>query len=101
MAPTRSLATALFLSLSIFSAKSRADGGRQCYLTNGKEATGYFPCDPDAENSACCNGAVGYTCLSNTLCKGPNQELVRATCTDPTWKQGGACKRYCFGGYFV
>jgi len=75
---------------------------KSCYFPNGQQATGDFPCDPAAtattSNSACCGGSVGSVCLSNKLCRGPDGNVVRGSCTDAGWTSG-ECASYCLGEF--
>ncbi|KAL2755386.1 hypothetical protein ACRALDRAFT_1082359 [Sodiomyces alcalophilus JCM 7366] len=66
----------------------------RCYYPNGQRANGDFPCDPDDEDSPCCNGGMGWACLSNKLCKGPDGNVIRGSCTDPNW-ESPHCPQYC------
>ncbi|VUC34379.1 unnamed protein product [Clonostachys rosea] len=67
-----------------------------CYFPNGNVASDNFPCDPDAEQSACCGGGLGNVCLSNKLCQNSNGNLVRGACTDKNW-ESPECAMYCLG----
>lgn len=64
-----------------------------CFYPDGKNATGLFPCKPDAETSHCCREAD--LCLTNGMCfsSGLNS-IVRRGCTDKTWKSPD-CPNYC------
>lgn len=64
----------------------------QCFVPNGQAAAGNFPCDPTATHSACCD--TGSTCLTNKLCRGPNGNIIRGTCTDKNW-ESPECAYYC------
>ncbi|EAQ92022.1 hypothetical protein CHGG_00257 [Chaetomium globosum CBS 148.51] len=64
----------------------------QCYAPNGQTDDNFFPCDPNATHSTCCNGRS--TCLSNKLCMGPDGNLIRGLCTDKNW-QSPECAYYC------
>ncbi|KAI0172678.1 hypothetical protein GGR52DRAFT_545653 [Hypoxylon sp. FL1284] len=66
----------------------------QCYYPNGDLAED-SPCDPDAEVGPCCGRGLGTTCLNNDLCKGPDGNVVRGSCTDKEW--GDGCPLYCIG----
>jgi hypothetical protein len=68
----------------------------QCFTPDGQLAADDFPCDPTATHSACCGGGMGTTCLTNKLCRGPNGNLIRGTCTDKDWKSP-ECAHYCMG----
>ncbi|CAG9982220.1 unnamed protein product [Clonostachys byssicola] len=67
-----------------------------CYFPNGKIASDNFPCDPDAEQSACCGGGLGNVCLSNKLCQSSSGNVVRGACTDKNW-ESPECAMYCLG----
>jgi hypothetical protein len=69
-----------------------------CYYPNGLEAEGDSPCDPDNEHSACCGQSLGSACLSNKLCRAPNGNVVRGSCTDRDWASPD-CPQYCLGKY--
>ncbi|AEO66599.1 uncharacterized protein THITE_118802 [Thermothielavioides terrestris NRRL 8126] len=73
-------------------------GLNRCYYPNTNEATGDFPCDPDAAVSMCCG--EGSMCLSNKSCKGPKQNMIRGSCTDQTWESLD-CPLYCYLGESV
>lgn len=66
----------------------------KCYYPNGLEATGDSPCDPSAENSACCGKSQGAYCLTNKLCRGPDGNTIRGSCTDKNWTSP-ECAMYC------
>ncbi|KAL2158289.1 hypothetical protein VTH06DRAFT_4610 [Thermothelomyces fergusii] len=69
--------------------------GKKCYYPGGKEATGDFPCDADAEHSPCCAGTpLGLACLANKLCLSPAGRFARGSCTDPTW-ESPECPKFC------
>jgi hypothetical protein len=69
--------------------------GKKCYYPGGEEATGDYPCDSDAEHSACCaGGTLGKACLANKLCWSPGMRFARGSCTDPSFKSP-ACPDYC------
>lgn len=71
-------------------------GQKRCYYPNGSEATIDYPCDPDAEDSACCAGGFGTVCLTNKLCRNPNGNVIRGSCTDKNWSSP-ECAHYCLG----
>ncbi|KAK4187738.1 hypothetical protein QBC35DRAFT_463588 [Podospora australis] len=73
--------------------------GKLCYYPNGQMAPRDFPCDPDVEDSPCCDGRFGSACLSNKLCLGPYGTIARGSCTDKTW-QSPSCAAFCVGGAF-
>lgn len=75
---------------------SLAQKQAQCYYPNGKVAAGDFPCDPDSEDSAFCGGALGSVCINNKLCRGPDGNLARGSCTSQTW-QSPECASFCLG----
>ncbi|KAK4040448.1 hypothetical protein C8A01DRAFT_15685 [Parachaetomium inaequale] len=64
---------------------------KPCYFPNGELAPDY-PCDPTAEESACCG--VTALCLTNKLCRTPEGNLVRGTCTEKNWNTA-ECAQYC------
>ncbi|KAI1779074.1 hypothetical protein F4818DRAFT_403274 [Hypoxylon cercidicola] len=66
----------------------------QCYYPNGDLAED-SPCDPDAEVGPCCGGSLGTSCLNNNLCRGPDGNTIRGSCTDEGWGEG--CPLYCTG----
>lgn len=68
----------------------------KCYYPDGTPAPGDIPCDPDAENSACCSAKSGdaFGCLANKLCRMPSGRNVRGSCTDPTW-MSPECPKFC------
>ncbi|ROT35115.1 hypothetical protein SODALDRAFT_329289 [Sodiomyces alkalinus F11] len=66
----------------------------RCYYPNGLRANGDFPCDPDDDDSPCCNGGAGWSCMSNKLCKGPDGNIIRGSCTDQNW-ESPSCPQYC------
>ncbi|KAK4235537.1 hypothetical protein C8A03DRAFT_46341 [Achaetomium macrosporum] len=68
----------------------------KCYYPNGVESDVDFPCDPNAEQSPCCGGGFGYTCLTNKLCRGPDGNLIRGSCTARDWS-APECAHYCLG----
>ena len=67
-----------------------------CYYPNGLLEPLNSPCNPTANASACCG--QGQRCFSNGVCEVSQQDghidFVRASCTDPTWKDP-ACLRQC------
>jgi hypothetical protein len=68
----------------------------KCYYPNGVQSDNDFPCDPNAEQSACCGGGFGSVCLSNKLCRGPDGNIIRGSCTDRNWN-APECAQYCLG----
>ncbi|KAK4234053.1 transcription initiation factor IID, 18kD subunit-domain-containing protein [Achaetomium macrosporum] len=67
----------------------------KCYYPNGNEATIDWPCDENAENSACCAGApFGFACLENGLCQGKDGKVIRGSCTDESWMSPD-CPHFC------
>ncbi|KAK3347273.1 hypothetical protein B0T25DRAFT_584295 [Lasiosphaeria hispida] len=66
----------------------------QCYYPNGRSASTDFPCDPGVDDSPCCGGGLGSTCLTNKLCSGPDGNIVRGSCTSQAWSSS-ACPLYC------
>ncbi|KXX74638.1 hypothetical protein MMYC01_208524 [Madurella mycetomatis] len=70
--------------------------GEEAVFPNGARAPTNFPCDPDAEDSACCGGEVGMACLTNKLCRGPDGNTIRGSCTDRNWNSLD-CPQFCLG----
>ncbi|KZL63533.1 hypothetical protein CI238_02888 [Colletotrichum incanum] len=66
----------------------------RCYFPNGDNVSGDFPCDQDADDSPCCSVTLGSACLSNKLCRGPDGNTVRGSCTDESWNSPD-CAHYC------
>lgn len=83
-------------AISLLSISSTSSAQKRCFYPNGQQATGDFPCDPNARESACCGGSLGSVCLTNKLCRGPNGNLVRGSCTDQNWASPD-CAQYCLG----
>ncbi|KAL2015528.1 hypothetical protein VTK56DRAFT_5325 [Thermocarpiscus australiensis] len=69
---------------------------KQCYYPSGLEAATDFPCDPNAAVSPCCGGGEGTFCLTNKLCRGPNGNTIRGSCTDQSWSSP-ECPQFCLG----
>lgn len=70
-----------------------------CFYPNGVRAGADFPCDPEAADSACCGvGEVGTVCLTNGLCRRPNGNIIRGSCTDRSWNSP-ECPKFCLGRY--
>ncbi|KAK0737276.1 hypothetical protein B0T21DRAFT_383285 [Apiosordaria backusii] len=70
----------------------------RCYYPNGNEARNDFPCNQDADGaSTCCNGDMGYTCMTNKYCRSPKGDLVRGACTDPSFSSP-ECPKPCGNG---
>ncbi|KAL8803125.1 MAG: hypothetical protein Q9182_003375 [Xanthomendoza sp. 2 TL-2023] len=56
---------------------------KPCFRWNGNYAED-FPCNPEAEVSACCGG--DWICGTNLYCKNKNNgDLLIGTCTDRSW----------------
>ncbi|KAI4108349.1 MAG: hypothetical protein LQ339_002250 [Xanthoria mediterranea] len=56
---------------------------KQCYKYGGNSSPD-FPCNPEAETSACCG--QGYICRTNLYCEDSNDGAKYAgTCTDSNW----------------
>lgn len=72
----------------------------QCYFPNGDSTNGDFPCDPDADDSPCCHGGQGSACLTNKLCRGPDGNTIRGSCTDQDW-ESSECAHYCLSEYLA
>ncbi|KAK3304886.1 uncharacterized protein B0T15DRAFT_400636 [Chaetomium strumarium] len=68
----------------------------KCYYPNGVQSDSDFPCDPNAEQSPCCGGSFGSVCLTNKLCRGPDGNLIRGSCTAQDWS-APECAHYCLG----
>ncbi|KAJ0163347.1 hypothetical protein CTA2_3135 [Colletotrichum tanaceti] len=66
----------------------------KCYFPDGNAVSDDFPCDPDADDSPCCHGGLGSACLSNKLCRGPNGNTVRGSCSYESW-DSPLCAHYC------
>ncbi|EAQ83462.1 hypothetical protein CHGG_09866 [Chaetomium globosum CBS 148.51] len=77
------------LSLACFSLTEK-----YCYYPNGQIAVSDSPCNPNADDSACCDGDKGMMCMSNNLCRGPGGTTVRSSCTDKSW-DSTACAALC------
>ncbi|KAK7216740.1 hypothetical protein V2G26_004743 [Clonostachys chloroleuca] len=88
--------TNILLSLFLLIFLRQCSAASTCYFPNGNIASDNFPCDPDAEQSACCGGGLGNVCLSNKLCQNSNGNLVRGACTDKNW-ESPECAMYCLG----
>ena len=73
----------LTLGLLIRLVTSELSLNSTCYSPDGTTLTTDVPCSTNGTAAACC--ADNAYCLSNGLCLS-NLHLVRATCTDPTWK---------------
>ncbi|KAL2130337.1 hypothetical protein VTI74DRAFT_6588 [Chaetomium olivicolor] len=69
---------------------------KQCFFPNGQQAANDFPCDPNAADSPCCGGSVGGVCLTNKLCRSPDGNTIRGSCTDKSWNSP-ECPQYCLG----
>jgi hypothetical protein len=69
-----------------------------CYNPDGALAQGNFPCFLDQKNSPCCGSNT--ICEDSGLCKVLDSvgvsDLIRGTCTDPTWSSP-ECPAYCLG----
>lgn len=93
----------LLLALS-FSGLCRAQqrcfypNGEEAVFPNGARAPTNYPCDPDAADSACCGGEAGMACLTNKLCRGPDGNTIRGSCTDRNWNSLD-CPQFCLGAY--
>ena len=92
----------LALFLLLFLQRAFADPNAPCYFPIGRPAPGYFACDTTAYITQCC--PKGWTCYSNNLCvvtdpseansTNPIGTTIRATCTDPKWKNA-VCGDFC------
>lgn len=77
-----------------------------CYFPGGDWASGYYPCDPTAYTTLCCQ--IGWTCFSNGLCMITDPSTANATyqvgttfrgaCTNPKWN-ASACGAFCLSLY--
>ncbi|KAK3328125.1 hypothetical protein B0T19DRAFT_423752 [Cercophora scortea] len=66
-----------------------------CYYPNRAHATHDYPCDSDAKDYVvCCGGSLGAVCLTNKLCRSPEMNIIRGSCTDQNWASSG-CANYC------
>ncbi|KAH6605409.1 hypothetical protein Trco_007116, partial [Trichoderma cornu-damae] len=65
----------------------------KCYYPDGSPSLSDFPCDPNAKNSPCCGGP-GTVCLSNGLCQGSGENVIRGSCSDQSWTSP-LCANYC------
>ena len=81
-------------TVSLLSFSSICWAQSQCYFPNGRQAADNSPCDPDAKESACCGGSRGTVCLTNKLCRGPDGNIIRGSCTDKNW-DSPECAQYC------
>ncbi|KAL7934403.1 hypothetical protein V8C35DRAFT_302496 [Trichoderma chlorosporum] len=66
---------------------------KQCYYPDGSPSSN-FPCDPNAQQSACCGGGLGATCLSNKLCQSNDGNIIRGSCSDKNWASP-QCANFC------
>ena len=70
----------------------------QCFNIDQIQEQGYYPCNPSASTSNCCQ--PGWLCLSNGLCE-PNNNFNRnpvtwtGFCTDPLWDNTTVCPKIC------
>ncbi len=78
----------------ILSLISRCWAQNQCFYPNGVQSKTDFPCDPTAADSPCCGGGAGTFCLTNKLCRGPDGNIVRGSCTDKDWSSSD-CPLFC------
>lgn len=63
-------------------ANAQISGVKPCYAADGG-ASPDFPCNPEADVSACCGG--GWRCRTNLFCEATDGVDVRGTCTDRNW----------------
>lgn len=82
------------ISLASLAHLAHTQSSLRCFYPNGNLATGDFPCDPNAQTSPCCGGSLGSVCLSNKLCRGPDGNLIRGSCTDKNWSSP-ECALFC------
>ncbi|KXH63105.1 hypothetical protein CSAL01_11072 [Colletotrichum salicis] len=89
-----------FLSLLITLLLSVAQVRAACYYPDGSIAPNDTPCQDLTAESTCCG--QGYACLSNAMCEATGKELskdgatelVRGSCTDPSWRSS-SCPLFC------
>lgn len=86
----RTIASTLLLASLI----SRTSAQRNCWFPDGSTETKDIPCDPNAQESACC-GENAF-CLRNGLCY-TGGVVSRGSCTDRDWGSA-ACARQCATG---
>lgn len=72
--------------------------GDQCFNIDEIQEQTFFPCNPSAPISSCCQS--GWNCLSNGLCEPgdnthPNPTSWTGFCTDPLWGNTTACPKIC------
>lgn len=89
MAPRSTTALVLLAALI-----ARTAAQRNCWFPDGNTETQDLPCDPNADESACC-GPDAF-CLSNGLCLSSGV-VSRGSCTDRTWNDP-ACATQCTNG---
>ncbi|KAH6691355.1 hypothetical protein F5X68DRAFT_201757 [Plectosphaerella plurivora] len=88
------MARQTFFVCLLLSAVSFSSAAGRCYYPNGAQSFDNFPCDVDAEDGPCCHGSQGWACLDNKLCRGPDGNVVRGSCSDPTW-DSPECSHFC------
>ncbi|KAK4250208.1 hypothetical protein C7999DRAFT_11997 [Corynascus novoguineensis] len=72
---------------------------KKCYFPSGLEAKDDYPCDPDAEDSACCGRGPGVACSTNKLCVTTDGSSIRGSCTDKNW-DSPECPKFCMGAIY-
>jgi hypothetical protein len=82
----------------LLSAISLSSAAGKCYYPNGAQSFDNFPCDAEVEDGPCCHGSLGWACLSNKLCRGPDGNVVRGSCSDPTW-ESPECAHFCLSTF--
>ena len=89
----------IFLALSLYlNGSFGLPPDAKCYVPNGDIAPDNFPCFLAQGVSACCG--ANAVCLSTGLCAPLHftsvSNIIRGTCTDPTWSSP-SCPQYCTG----
>lgn len=86
MARTSSLNRLYFIALFFRSllhiASAQSIQLKPCYSWDGRSSDN-FPCNPEANVSACCGG--GSKCKTNIYCENPSGLQVVGECTDRSW----------------
>ena len=70
------------------------DSHRQCWYPDSTTKAPDYPCNGNADQSACCN--IDAFCMENGLCL-QNGVVSRGSCTDPSWSHE-ACAHQCVDG---
>ncbi|CAD6577659.1 MAG: hypothetical protein ASARMPREDX12_008444 [Alectoria sarmentosa] len=89
--------SALATLIAVYSV-ALASNGDQCFNIDEIQQPEYFPCDPSAPTSNCCQS--GWICLSNGVCEpanNPHPDPVVWTgfCTGSLWDNTTACPKIC------